>query len=77
MLFFTLKIRMGMQNQAGGAAKVGARCTQLVYRTAISASIYKRTNFCAISPPHAPLETRAHTRIDIYIRAGNAHNVLN
>jgi hypothetical protein len=30
MLFFTLKIRMGMQNQAGGAAKVGARCTQLV-----------------------------------------------
>jgi hypothetical protein len=23
MLFFTLKIRMGMQNQAGGAAKVG------------------------------------------------------
>jgi hypothetical protein len=24
MLFFTLKIRMGMQNQAGGVAKVGA-----------------------------------------------------
>jgi hypothetical protein len=40
MLFFTLKICIGMQNQAGGsAAKVGARCTQLVYRTAISASI--------------------------------------
>jgi hypothetical protein len=39
MLFFTLKILMGMQNQAGGAAKVGARCTQLVYRTAIGASI--------------------------------------
>jgi hypothetical protein len=30
MLFFVLKIRMGMQNQAGGAAKVAARRTQLV-----------------------------------------------
>jgi hypothetical protein len=66
MLFFTLKICIDMQNQAGGsAAKVGARCTQLVYRTAI-VLVYKRNNFCAISLPHAPLETRAHTRIDVY-----------
>jgi hypothetical protein len=62
MLFFTLKIRMGMQNQAGGAAKVGARCTQLVYRTAISASIYIKELIFAQFLHHMLHWKRAHIR---------------